>query len=86
LVLFSRRAKKSIEGLAEPEKKRIAERVNELAEDPHGAGKRLIGEFKARNVWSCRVGEYRLLYVILEAERTVLVVRVDLRKRAYRPI
>ncbi len=85
-VIFSRRAKKFIDGLAETEKMKISERVHELAQAPYGAGKRLVGEFKARNVWSTRVGNYRLLYVIFEAEKTVLVARVDLRKRAYRPM
>jgi len=85
-VLFSRRAKRFIDGLTEQEKIRIRERVNELAKDPYRAGKRLMGGFKARNVWSSRVGDYRLLYVILDPENTVFVVRVDLRKRVYRPM
>jgi mRNA-degrading endonuclease RelE of RelBE toxin-antitoxin system len=42
-----------------------------------------MGAFKARGIWSARVGDYRVLYAILEEEKTILVVKVDLRKKVY---
>ena len=83
-LVFSRGAKKSIDRLEDIEKRRIRDKVNELMADPYKAGKPLKGPFKVRNIWSSRIGNYRVLYTIFEDKRTVLVVRVDRRRRVYR--
>jgi len=83
-VVFSREAKKSIDKLGEIEKRRIKDKISELMVDPYKAGKPLMGPFKVRNIRSSRIGSYRLLYTIFEDKRTVLVARVDRRRRVYR--
>lgn len=83
-VVFSREAKRSIDRLEEIEKRRIKERINELMVDPYKAGKPLKGPFKIRNIWSSRTGNYRVLYTVFEDKGTILVVRVDRRRRVYR--
>ena len=83
-VVFSRGAKRSIDKLEEVEKKGIRGRIGELMGDPYKAGKPLKGPFRARNVWSSRAGDYRILYIIFDDEQTVLVIRVDKRRRVYR--
>mgnify|MGYP002395947503 CR=1 FL=1 len=52
--------------------------------DYYKAGKPLKGPFKVRNIWSGRIGNYRVLYTIFDEKRTVLVVRIDRRRRVYR--
>ena len=76
-VVFSRGAKRSIDRLEEIEKRRIKGKVNELMTDPYKARKPLKGPFKVRNIWSSRIGNYRVLYTIFEDKRTVSVIRVD---------
>jgi len=83
-VVFSRITKKFIDRLGETEKRRIRDKINELMVDPFKAGKPLKGPFKIRNIWSSRIGNYRLLYIIFEEKRTVLVVRVGRRRHVYR--
>jgi mRNA interferase RelE/StbE len=82
-VVFAGKAKRSIQKLTSADRERLKERILQLAEDPRGAGKPLMGAFKARGIWSARVGDYRVLYAILEEEKTILVVKVDLRKKVY---
>jgi len=82
--VFSREAKKSIDKLGEIEKRRIKDKVIELTVDPYKAGKPLMGPFKVRNIRSSRIGRYRLLYTIFEDKQTVLIVRIDSRRRVYR--
>jgi mRNA-degrading endonuclease RelE of RelBE toxin-antitoxin system len=53
-----------------------------LAENPHRVGKPLVGKFAG--YFSARRGDYRVIYRVDEAERTVVVVRVDHRRNAYR--
>ncbi|MGQ9461363.1 MAG: type II toxin-antitoxin system RelE family toxin [Candidatus Bathycorpusculaceae bacterium] len=54
----------------------MKDRINELMANPYNAGKPLKGSFKIRNIWSSRIGNYRVLYAIFEDKQTVLVVRV----------
>lgn len=82
-VVFSGKAKRSVQRLTSTDKERLRERILQIIEAPRSAGKPLMGAFKARNIWSARVGGYRILYAILEEEKTVLVVKVDLRKKVY---
>ena len=55
-----------------------------IAENPQRRGKALRGEMDG--VWSARRGDYRVLYRIDEAGRTVQVLRVAGRGIAYRPL
>ena len=53
-----------------------------LAENPHRVGKPLGGELVGLH--GARRGDYRVLYRIVEADETVLVVRISHRASAYR--
>ena len=55
-----------------------------IAENPQRRGKALRGEMDG--VWSARRGDYRVLYRIAEASRTVQILRVAGRGVAYRPL
>lgn len=55
-----------------------------IAENPQHRGKALRG--KMDGVWSARRGDYRVLYRIDEASRTVQILRVTGRGGACRPL
>jgi len=63
----------------------VAERIDKmilgLADDPY-SGKHLKGALKGE--WSLRAGDYRVIYQVDEAARTVTLYTVDHRSKAYR--
>ena len=54
-----------------------------LVENPHRVGRRLRGDLAG--IHSARRGTYRVLYRINEAQREVVVLRIDHRRDVYRP-
>lgn len=81
-VEFTRTAAKQVRKLPHQVRERILTAVAELAEEPrpHGARK-LVGEDTA---WRIRIGNYRVIYDILDDELTVTVVRAGHRREVYR--
>lgn len=55
-----------------------------LVHHPHRVGKPL--QFDLDGVWAARRGTYRVLYRINETSREVVVLRVEHRRDAYRPL
>ncbi len=55
-----------------------------LVQDPRRVGKPLRGELAG--IWSARRGTYRVLYRLIEHPREVVVVRIEHRRDAYRPL
>lgn len=55
-----------------------------LIRGPHQAGKPLRDDLAG--VWSARRGTYRVLYRIREDLREVIVLRIEHRRDAYRPL
>ncbi|HSE07804.1 MAG TPA: type II toxin-antitoxin system RelE/ParE family toxin [Nocardioidaceae bacterium] len=53
-----------------------------LVENPHRVGKQLRGDLAG--IHSARRGTYRVLYRINEAQREVVVLRIEHRRDAYR--
>ena len=69
-----------------PEKVRqaaLAAVFGPIAENPHRLGKRLLADLEGLH--SARRGDYRIIYEILEDEKTVLIHRVQHRRDVYRP-
>ena len=69
-----------------PEKVRqaaLAAVFGPIAENPHRLGKSLLGDLEGLH--SARRGDYRIIYEILEDEKTVLIHRVQHRRDVYRP-
>lgn len=68
--------------LPKPERRRIAVRVEALADKPRPAGcVKLSG---AANLWRIRVGDYRVIYAIHDAVEVLTVTRVGHRRDVYR--
>lgn len=55
-----------------------------LSHEPYRVGKPLRDDLAG--VWSARRGTYRVLYRIREDRREVIILRVEHRRDAYRPL
>jgi len=60
----------------------IISHIKALAENPRPRGCRKLIGFK--NDWRIRIGDYRVVYEINDEEKSVNVIKVKLRSRAYR--
>lgn len=81
-LTFARSARKELERVDATAARRILAKVEGLALCPRPAGCRKIrGGF---NLWRIRVGDYRVVYTVDDAERTVDIVAARPRKNAYR--
>lgn len=75
-----RRAQKELSQLSKPEYERIKQAVQNLAQDPRPQGcKKLIG----REGWRIRVGDYRVIYEIDDAQQTLTVLHIGHRRDVY---
>ena len=54
-----------------------------LMENPWRLGKPLGSELEG--LWSARRGDYRIIYTIMEADRVVMIHRIQHRRHVYRP-
>lgn len=60
----------------------IISHIKALAENPRPHGcRKLTGSI---NDWRIRIGDYRVIYEINDAEKSVNVIKVKLRPKAYR--
>lgn len=73
-VLFKPSAARDFERLPRDMQRRLARRIDALADDPYPAGARKLQA--AENLFRVRVGDYRVLYQVLARRLVVLVVRV----------
>ena len=82
-ALIKPSAAKEIEAVGQiKDRRRIVARIRALAQDPRSAGtEKLSGEPDRYRV---RVGRYRIVYSVSDAELVVVVVRVGHRKDVYR--
>ena len=81
-ITVLRTAVKSVERLTKEVQDRVLDAIAELAKTPRPSGaKKLV----ARDAMRIRVGDYRIIYEVDDAMKTVQVVVVSHRKDAYRP-
>jgi len=60
----------------------VLEAIEGLGEDPRPHGSRkLVGE---QTAWRIRIGDYRVIYDVFDAELVVSIVRAAHRRDAYR--
>ncbi|PKQ20146.1 MAG: type II toxin-antitoxin system mRNA interferase toxin, RelE/StbE family [Actinobacteria bacterium HGW-Actinobacteria-6] len=80
-VSLKRSVLKDLEPLPASDRARIMDRIGALADDPrpHGCEK-----LSALERYRIRVGDYRVVYSIKDAELVVWVVRVGHRRDVYR--
>ena len=80
-VRIKHSATRDLAQIARQDRERLVYAINRLAEQPH-VGYPLKGDL--RGLRRLRVGDYRVVYELLDNELVVLVVRVAHRREAYR--
>lgn len=80
-LFILRRAQKELAALPAEAYERVRDSIRELAGDPRPPG---CAKLTGRNGWRIRVGDYRVIYEIDDAERTVTVLHVGHRRNVYR--
>jgi mRNA interferase RelE/StbE len=79
--LVANRVKQELARVPRPDRDRIAEALRSLADAPRPYGIKQLGS----NVYRLRVGNYRVIYQILDDERLVIIGRIARRsERTYR--
>lgn len=81
-VAVERRGERDLRRLPLDIRLRVARAMRSLANDPRPAGCRKLAGTK--NDWRIRVGDYRVVYEIGDAERLVRVYRIRHRREVYR--
>lgn len=80
-VEFTAAAAPQVRKLPRPARDRVLDAIEALAEEPRPrASRKLVGESQA---WRVRVGDYRVIYDIVDAALTVTVVRTGHRREIY---
>jgi mRNA interferase RelE/StbE len=81
-IEFAPKAEKQFKALDRSIQRRLARRIDSLAENPHPQGsKKLTAE---EDFYRLRVGDYRIVYQVRDKSLVVLVVRVGHRSDVYR--
>lgn len=79
----SQRVEKEIAALPSSVRDRVLEAMQKLAEDPRPRGARkLMGEMGG--AWRIRVGDYRVIYDVVDEEQVVIILATLHRRQAYR--
>jgi mRNA interferase RelE/StbE len=81
-ITFARSARKDLEALDPPVALRIVKKIEALTHEPRPRGVAKVEG--AENLWRVRVGDWRVIYHILDREHEVDVVAVRHRSDAYR--
>jgi mRNA interferase RelE/StbE len=82
VVQYDPKALKELTELDKPVARRIVKAVDALNADPRPSGARPLVGYP--DLWRIRVGHYRVIYTIKDAELVVLALRVAHRSGAYR--
>jgi mRNA interferase RelE/StbE len=79
---LERSTEKELSRLHPVDRRRVAAAVRNLAGDPrpHGCKKLKVG------AWAIRVGDYRIVYDVDDADRSVIVLKIGHRRDVYRDL
>ena len=79
---IKRSAKKSLAKIPQPHRRKIANRIDRLADEPRPTDAKKLTADAA--LYRVRVGDYRIIYQIEDDALLVLVVRIGTRGDVYR--
>ncbi len=82
-VELSQKAQKFLEKLDKHISQRIEERLRNLGPNPVPSDSKFIKREDNDKIFRYRIGDYRALYKIKDAEKIVLVAKIDKRPRVY---
>ncbi len=75
-------AQKELAAIQKQDRERIHARILLLADDPRPSGvKKMVG---STSEWRLRVGNYRIVYAILDQRLLIEVIKIGDRKEVYR--
>lgn len=80
-VEFRRSAEKDIANLRGEVQRRVAKALREIKEDPFSFG---IKKLKGGSGYRRRVGDYRIVYTVIQKTRRIIVERIGHRKDIYK--
>jgi mRNA interferase RelE/StbE len=81
-IEVKRSAAKALKKIPKPDRKRIAEKIDSLAEDfPNPETTKMKGDNPFHRI---RVGDYRIVYEIQNEVLVILIVKIGHRKDIYR--
>ena len=79
---YSSLAAKKIEKLTSVERLRVLKGLEQLKTNPHPRGSRKLSGME--NLYRIRIGDFRAVYMIFDADAAVVVSRVGHRKDVYK--
>ena len=80
-LLIKPSAVKELEDVPRKDRRRLATRMCELAEQPRPAG---AEKLSGHDLYRVRQGNYRILYEIIDHDLTVTVIKIGHRRDVYR--
>ena len=81
-LLFDDKVAKDLKQIDKPWQKKILEAIKtKLVNDPY-IGKKLVGDLSS--YYRYRIGDYRVIYEILEDEIILIVIKIKHRKDVYK--
>lgn len=80
-IIYKRSAAKELRKLDKQAGRRVFEAIEALASDPRPRG---CVQMEGRPSFRIRVGDYRVVYEVLDKEMTVYVIRVGYRRDVYK--
>lgn len=80
-LFIKKDAEKEIRALPKSDLKRIVQKIQSLSDNPRPEG---CEKLKGEEGYRIRQGDYRVVYLIDDAERTVRIMRVGHRREIYR--
>ena len=81
-VQIEDRAEKALKSLEKKNRERARNAIDQLAENPRPNNSKPLKGFSG--IWRLRIGDYRIIYEIRDAELIVLVVEIGHRREVYR--
>ena len=79
-LVFAKNFKKEFGKLPQNIQERVLDSLEKVAENPY-SGTMLRGRLEG--LWRCRVGKYRIVYLIEKKESSIVFLDVGLRKSIY---
>lgn len=78
---FKKSAERELRAISPPDLRRVTQRIHALAEMPRPSGAQLLrGEGR---YWRVRQGDYRIVYDVDDASRTVTIIKIGHRREVY---
>ena len=81
---YSDSAKKYLRTLSKTDRERIESTVDKLRDGPYNRRDLNIKQLKGRDGWRLRVGKWRILYAIYNAEILISVIKIGSRGDIYK--